>query len=45
MVPAVPSSIIEPIWHQFEALIPPVADEHPLGCQVLVFPTGSCSTN
>ena len=31
-MPAVPSSIIEPLWHQFEALIPPVADEHPLGC-------------
>jgi len=31
-VPAVPSSIIEPIWVQFEALIPPVVDEHPLGC-------------
>jgi transposase len=31
-VPAVPSSIIDPLWHQFEALIPAVADEHPLGC-------------
>ena len=31
-MPAVPSSIIEPLWHQFEALIPPVIDEHPLGC-------------
>lgn len=31
-MPAVPSSIIEPLWHQFEALIPPVVDEHPLGC-------------
>lgn len=31
-MPAVPSSIIEPIWVQFEALIPPVVDEHPLGC-------------
>jgi len=31
-VPAVSSSIIEPIGHQFEALIPPVLDEHPLGC-------------
>lgn len=31
-MPAVPSSIIDPIWHQFEALIPPVVDEHPLGC-------------
>lgn len=31
-MPAVPSSIIEPIWAQFQALIPPVIDEHPLGC-------------
>jgi transposase len=31
-VPAVPSSIIEPIWRQFEALIPPIVDDHPLGC-------------
>jgi len=31
-VPAVPSSIIEPIWYQFEALIPAVTDAHPLGC-------------
>lgn len=31
-MPAVPSSIIEPIWIQFQALIPPVQDEHPLGC-------------
>lgn len=31
-MPAVPSSIIEPIWHQFEALIPPIVDAHPLGC-------------
>lgn len=31
-MPAVPSFIIEPIWHQFEVLIPPVIDEHPLGC-------------
>lgn len=31
-MPAVPSSIIEPIWAQFEALIPPVIDTHPLGC-------------
>ncbi|WP_426623971.1 IS5 family transposase [Leifsonia sp. McL0607] len=30
-MPAVPSSIIEPIWAQFEALIPPVVDEHPWG--------------
>ncbi|KAB1633490.1 IS5 family transposase [Pseudoclavibacter caeni] len=31
-MPAVPSSVIEPIWCQFEALIPAVADKHPLGC-------------
>lgn len=31
-MPAVPSWIIEPIWDQFHALIPPVVDEHPLGC-------------
>ncbi len=31
-MPAVPSCIIEPIWDQFQVLIPPVADEHPLGC-------------
>ncbi len=31
-MPAVPSSIIEPIWYQFEALIPAVTDAHPLGC-------------
>ncbi|MGD7003866.1 transposase, partial [Corynebacterium halotolerans] len=31
-MPAVPSSIIDPIWRQFAALIPPVSDTHPLGC-------------
>ncbi|MCT1803898.1 IS5 family transposase [Kocuria carniphila] len=31
-MPAVPSCIIEPIWDQFQVLIPAVADEHPLGC-------------
>lgn len=31
-MPAVPSCIIEPIWDQFSALIPPVVDDHPLGC-------------
>lgn len=29
---AVPSFIIDPIWHQFQALIPQVLDTHPLGC-------------
>jgi hypothetical protein len=31
-VPAVPSSIIEPIWDQFVVLLPEQADTHPLGC-------------
>lgn len=31
-MPAVPSCVIEPIWDQFQMLIPAVADEHPLGC-------------
>lgn len=31
-MPALPSSIIEPLWCQFEALLPPVEDAHPLGC-------------
>lgn len=31
-MPAVPSWLIEPIWDQFSALIPPVVDDHPLGC-------------
>jgi transposase len=31
-VPAVPSSIIEPIWDQFAALLPTREAPHPLGC-------------
>jgi transposase len=31
-VPAVPSSIIEPIWDQFAALLPIREAPHPLGC-------------
>jgi hypothetical protein len=31
-VPAVPSFIIDPLWDQFETLIPPIVDCHPLGC-------------
>jgi len=31
-VPAVPSSIIEPLWDQFAAILPPHVDTHPLGC-------------
>lgn len=31
-MPAVPSSVIEPLWVQFAALIPEHVDTHPLGC-------------
>lgn len=31
-MPAVPSWVIEPIWADFAARIPPVIDTHPLGC-------------
>ncbi|CAM2946818.1 IS5 family transposase [Actinomyces slackii] len=31
-MPAVPSSVMEPLWVQFAALVPPVEDNHPLGC-------------
>ncbi len=31
-VPAVPSSIIEPIWDQFAVLMPCHTVVHPLGC-------------
>ncbi len=31
-MPAVSSSIIEPIWDQFVAVLPPHVDTHPLGC-------------
>lgn len=31
-MPALPSSIIDPLWCQFSALIPPVINTHPLGC-------------
>jgi transposase len=31
-VPTVPSSIIDPIWDQFRALVPPREVRHPLGC-------------
>lgn len=32
LVPALPSSVIEPIWDQFAALIPERDVAHPLGC-------------
>lgn len=31
-MPALPSSLIEPIWDQFRALLPPRDVDHPLGC-------------
>lgn len=31
-MPALPSSLIEPLWDQFAALIPERVDTHPLGC-------------
>lgn len=31
-MPALPSSLIEPLWDQFAALIPHRVDTHPLGC-------------
>src|SRR5699024_4714670 len=31
-MPAIPLFIMDPLWSQFEALIPPVVDDHPLGC-------------
>lgn len=31
-MPALPLFIMDPLWRQFEALIPPVVDDHPLGC-------------
>ncbi len=31
-MPAVPSSILEPLWDRFAALLPARAETHPLGC-------------
>jgi transposase len=31
-VPALPPYLIEPIWQQFEALLPEHETDHPLGC-------------
>lgn len=31
-MPALPSSVIDPLWHQFQALIPAREEAHPLGC-------------
>jgi transposase len=37
-VPALPSWLIDPIWDQCSALIPPSDDHHPLGCHRLRIP-------
>jgi transposase len=31
-VPALPSSVLEPLWDQIAALLPARQDTHPLGC-------------
>jgi hypothetical protein len=31
-VPALPPSVLEPLWDQFAALLPHRDDPHPLGC-------------
>lgn len=31
-MPAVPAFLIEPVWEQFQSLIPAIVDTHPLGC-------------
>jgi transposase len=31
-MPGLPPSVVDPLWRQFESLIPPVQDAHPLGC-------------
>jgi len=33
-VPALPSSILEPLWVQISALLPTRQDTHPLGCHL-----------
>jgi hypothetical protein len=34
LVPALPSSIIEPVWDQFAVLLPERKVTHPLGCHL-----------
>jgi hypothetical protein len=44
-VHAVPASVIDPIWDQFQALVPTVVDTHPTAGIVVASPSGSCSTS
>jgi transposase len=42
-VPALPSSILEPLWVQVAALLPTRQDTHPLGCHRPRIPDHTCS--
>jgi hypothetical protein len=44
-VPALPSSVLEPLWVQVAALRPARQDPHPLGCHRRRIPTGWGSTS
>jgi hypothetical protein len=47
-VPALPSWLIEPLWDQFAALLPPrevFVATHPWGCHDAGSRIGSCSTS
>jgi hypothetical protein len=44
-VPALPSSVLEPLWVQVAALLPARQDAHPLGCHRPTSPTGLSSTS
>jgi hypothetical protein len=39
-MPAVAPYIIEPVWEQFEALLPEHETDHPSAAIALAFPTG-----
>ena len=41
-MPTLPSSVMEPLWVQFSALLPVHVDTHPLGCHRAASLTGSC---
>src|SRR5215212_8048713 len=42
-VPALPPYLIEPIWHQLEALLPEREVSHPLGCHRRRIADETCS--
>jgi hypothetical protein len=45
LVPALPSSILEPLWVQIAALLPTRQVHHPLGCHRPASPTASSLTS